>query len=260
MNFIIILIGFDIDIDIFTQLNTTVSRQSLLLVLLFSNTISAIRPEDPPRKEKWILGTARRQRQPKDSSCWIEGSSRGKRWHNDHPHWHWTHCVCCRLVHILNWLTIYHEYLLCSCCCCCCCLKSESHLIVVVVDVVVVVIVVVVLIAIVWNEADQVVASDHHWEEAKSIESAPCMDPWLLIIILQLGDSLIITIYIPAWRVDYNYITVWLKITTVIIFCTFLSSSCIHASWVNDATDFDFPSFFNIKKIRIVRFVFWQYQ
>ena len=188
MNFIIILIGFDIDIDIFTQLNTTVSRQSLLLVLLFSNTISAIRPEDPPRKEKWILGTARRQRQPKDSSCWIEGSSRGKRWHNDHPHWHWTHCVCCRLVHILNWLTIYHEYLLCSCCCCCCCLKSESHLIVVVVDVVVVVIVVVVLIAIVWNEADQVVASDHHWEEAKSIESTSCMVQWLLIKISSTND------------------------------------------------------------------------
>ena len=129
MNFIIILIGFDI--DIFTQLNTTVPRQSLLLVLLFSNTISAIRPEDPPRKEKWILGTARRQL--KDSSSWIEGSSRGKRWHNDHPHWHWTHCVCCRLVHILNWLTIlswvstlfllllFEIWVSPDCCCCWCC-------------------------------------------------------------------------------------------------------------------------------------------
>ena len=241
MNFIIILIGFDI--DIFTQLNTTVSHQSLLLVLLFS--LPSV-PLDPrilrgKRSESWALpgGKGNPRTLPAGSRA-LPGGRGG------------TMIIPIDIGPIVSvvasftfWIgwRFYHEYLLCCCCCCCCCLKSESHLIVVVVDVVVVVIVVVVLIAIVWNEADQVVASDHHWEEAKSIESAPCMDPWLLIIIWQLCESLIITIYIPAWRVDYNYITVWLKITTVIIFCTFLSSSCIHASWVNDAADFDFPSF-----------------
>ena len=47
--------------------------------------------------ERWILASAEKL---------IEGSARGEGWNNDHPHWHWTRGVGCRLVHILEFFSL----------------------------------------------------------------------------------------------------------------------------------------------------------